>query len=284
MVVEYGDEVKSMKDLDVYVRWSKTPEVLTLNEDPADDFENFKSSTGLCPVGGTTSYIKEDTGNITPYLVRYCDQVYIYDINTGTFLEINSQAKNSSGDNLNSVSYRTVNQNRMGYDHINNKLYVVTGTLWGEQEIKYIIYDMVKGVKQQLALSKSDIKASGYYYFSGMFFKDGSFFGNTYYTNYSAGIAGALINLSYQIVNTCFLYSRGSYNEYFVKSFVYTHGSSGFSQLYITKFGHRYDEFIYSVNNLREMTTTQHHMNYTFTNSYYTSVVFRSEQYMFRIF
>ena len=147
---------------------------------------------------------------------------------------------------------------------------------------------MVKGVKQQLALSKSDVKASDYYYyyFSGMFFKDGSFFGNTDYSNYGISKASALINLSNQIVNTCFLYSRGSYNDQFVKTFVYTHGSSGFKQLYITKFGHRYDEIIHSVDNLREMTTTQRHMSYNFTDYIYygSGPAFILEQYMFRIF
>jgi hypothetical protein len=78
LVVEYGDEVKSMKDLDVYVRWTKSPVMLQMTKDPADDYENFKSSTGLCPVGGTTSYIKDDTDNITPYLVRYKGCLYVY--------------------------------------------------------------------------------------------------------------------------------------------------------------------------------------------------------------
>lgn len=536
LMVEYGDEVKSLKDLEVYVRWSKTPEVLTLSVDPADDYMNFKSSTGLCPVGGTTSYIKEDAGNITKNLVRYkgclyvyntsslndtidltntiydgavdekfiqklpgdvnsgralagdsyvlssvavgdvtpgknvvfysnttsangsnlaipkngfykangsslqllkeettaltlqllvsvdenthfffdgnygisrvyvttdnfatrstlnvdkslyyaigsvrilsfvkstdgryflttggstgsgsstapdttvlttilaapffyelkfnndyttaslipiyqpltvadsssaciegqvsllslkdnklavlfsCDQVYIYDINTGTFLEINSQAKKPSGSDLNSTNYRTVNQKRMGYDHVNNKLYVATGTLWQVHEIKYIIYDLVKGVKQQLTLSRGDAKHnSSYYYFDSMFFKDGSFFGRSDLNSNYINKSDASLNLSYQIVNSCFMYAIGSPNNQYVKSFVLISGLTGFSNLYITKFGHRYDDFIYSLNNLREMTTSQRHMNYNFTDYIYygSSPATVLEQYMFRIF
>lgn len=535
LMVEYGDEVKSLKDLEVYVRWSKVPEVLTLSVDPADDYENFKSSTGLCPVGATTSYIKEDTGNITPNLVRYkgclyvyntgsindttaltntiydgavdekfiqklpgdvdsgralagvpynisntsavgdvtpnkdvvfysnattasgsnlaipkhgfykadgsslqllkeettalglhllvsvdenthfffdmtyginrvyvttdnfatwstlnvdkslyyaigsvrilsfvkstdgryflttgghsgsnsstapdttvlttnlaipffyelkfnndyttaslipiyqpltvadpstaciegqvsllslkdnklavlfgVDQVYIYDINTGAFLEINSQVKVSSGTNINSVSYRTVNQNRMGYDHVNNKLYVVTGTLWYVSEIKYIIYDMVKGVKQVSALSRGDAKSSSYYYFfDGMFFKDGSLFGRVILNSSSVSKTNTSLNLSYQYVSSCIMYSRSHPYYQFVKSFIPIE-LTGFSPLYITKFGHRYDEVIYSLNNLREMTTSQRHMNYNSNNfTYNGSTQYILDQHMFRIF
>ena len=141
------------------------------------------------------------------------DQVYIYDINTGTFLEINSQAKYSSGSNLNSVGERTVNQNKMAYDHINNKLYVVTGNVWWSQEINYIIYDMVKGVKQNLVLSRRDVKHSNYYYFFfSIFFKDGSLFGRIFLYNNAPNKPVAMGCLSYKVTDSSFAYIRGGTN------------------------------------------------------------------------
>ena len=208
------------------------------------------------------------------------DQVYIYDINTGTFLEINSQAKYTSGSSLNSTGGRTVNQNKMAYDHINNKLYVVTSNVWGSQEINYIIYDMVKGVKQNLVLSRSDAKHSNYYYFFfSIFFKDGSLFGRIILNNNAPNRPLAQGCLSYKHTDSSFVYIRGGTNNYYVKSFGLNTGVS-----YITTFGHRYDEIIHSLNNLTEMTTKNHHMCYSYTNIYYSTAPVRSEEYMFRIF
>ena len=88
LVVEYGDEVKSMKDLDVYVRWTKSPAMLQMTKDPADDWRNFKSVVGLCPIGGVTSTIKHtQTTTVKNGLMRYKGGLYIYDdyFTTGTF-------------------------------------------------------------------------------------------------------------------------------------------------------------------------------------------------------
>ena len=58
-----GDEIRSMKDYDVYLRWSKEPEALQLSKDPADDPDNFLTTNALAPVGGY-AYINNENPNL----------------------------------------------------------------------------------------------------------------------------------------------------------------------------------------------------------------------------